>query len=126
MEEISRERGIEAQLRATAQRAYRDQEDATDTKVAPKDYDLRQSKRVLELQNSDLWLRPPDLSWQLLILMTVREESFKNHRSRTDLGHGNNQRPGYPLLGDNATCCRLKGVLSWTEVAALHSGCNRL
>ena len=46
--------------------------------VAPQDYDVRQSGRVLELQNSDLWLRPTDLSWHFPILMTIREEPFKN------------------------------------------------
>ena len=51
--------------------------------VAPQDYDVRQSGRVLELQNSDLWLRRTDLSWHLPILMTIREEPFKNYRSRT-------------------------------------------
>ena len=83
-EDILRERGIESQLRAAAQRAYRDQEDATDPMVAPQDYDVRQSGSVLELQNSDLWLRPTNLSWHFPILMTIREESFKNYRSRTD------------------------------------------
>ena len=34
-EDISREREIESQLRAAAQRAYRDQEDAADPMVAP-------------------------------------------------------------------------------------------
>ena len=61
-EDISRERGIESQLRPAVQRAYRDQEDATAPTVAPQDYDLRQSVRVLELQNSDLWLRRTDPS----------------------------------------------------------------
>ena len=65
------ERGVESQLRSGAQRAYRDQEDATDPMVAPQDCHVHQSVRVLELQNSDLWLRPTD-----------REESFKNYRSR--------------------------------------------
>ena len=51
--------------------------------VAPQDLDVHQSVRVLELQNSDLWLRPTDLSWQFPILMTIREESFKKHRSRS-------------------------------------------
>ena len=36
-EHISRERGIESQLREAAQRAYRDQEDATDPMMAPQD-----------------------------------------------------------------------------------------
>ena len=82
-EDISRLRGIEAQSRATAQRAYRDKEDATDTMVAPQDCDVRQSGRVLELRNSDIWLRPTDMSWHFPIFMTIREEPFKNYRSRT-------------------------------------------
>ena len=52
--------------------------------VAPQDYDVHQSVRVLELQNSDLRLRPTDLSWHFPIFMTIREESFKNYRSRKD------------------------------------------
>ena len=83
-DDISRERGIEAQLRAAAQRAYRDQEDATDPMVAPQDDDLHQAGRVLKFQTSDLWLRPTVLSWHFPILVTIREESFKNYRSRTD------------------------------------------
>ena len=58
-------------------------EDATDPMVAPQDYDVRQSGRVLELQSSDLWLRPTDLSWHFPVLMTIREEPFKDYRSRT-------------------------------------------
>ena len=49
-EDISRERGVDIQLRATAQRCY--QEDATDPMVAPQDYDVRQSGSVLELQKT--------------------------------------------------------------------------
>ena len=81
-EDVSRKRGVEAQLRATSQRAYPDQEDATDPMVAPQDYDV-QCGRVLELPNSDLWLRPTDLSWHFPIFMTFREESFKRNLSRT-------------------------------------------
>ena len=66
-----------------SKRAHRHQEDATNPMVAPQNYDVRQSGRVLELQNSDLWLRPTDLSWHFLVLMTIREEPFKNYRSRT-------------------------------------------
>ena len=77
-EDISRERGVEIQLRMAAQRGFT--EDATDPTVAPQDYDIRQSGRVPQLQNSDLWLRPTDLSWHFHILMTVQEQSFKNIR----------------------------------------------
>ena len=80
-EDISRERRVESQLKAAAQWGYL--EDATDPIVAPPDYDIRQPGRVLELQNRDLWLRPTDMSWHLHILMTMREEPFKNYRSRT-------------------------------------------
>ena len=51
-EDNSRERGVESQLRAGAQLGY--PEDAEDPMVAPPDYDIRQSGRVLELQSSDL------------------------------------------------------------------------
>ena len=55
--------------------------DATDAMAAPQDYEVRQSGRVMELQKSDLWLRPTDLSWHFPILMTIREEPFKNYLS---------------------------------------------
>ena len=41
------------------------------------------SARVLELQNSDLGLRPTDLSWHFPILLAIREEPFKNYCSTT-------------------------------------------
>ena len=48
----SRERGVESQPCAAAPRGY--SEDAEDPMVAPADHDIRQSGRVLELQNRDL------------------------------------------------------------------------
>ena len=51
--------------------------------MAPQDYEIRQSGRVLELQNRDLWFRPTDMSWHFLILMTIREELIQNFRSKT-------------------------------------------
>ena len=56
--------------------------------VAPQDYDVRQSGILLELQNSDLWLRPTDLSWHFPIFMTTREEPFKNDCSREAMMNG--------------------------------------
>ena len=50
---------------------------------APPDYDVCQSGRVLDLQNRDLWLRPTELFWHFPILMTIREEPFKNRHSRS-------------------------------------------
>ena len=69
-----------------AQRGFT--EDATVPMVAPQDYDVRQSGRVLELQYSDPWLRPTDLSWHFPIIMTTREEPFKNFQE-----HPKNARP---------------------------------
>ena len=59
-EDNSREKGAESQLRVAAQRCF--PEYAADPMVAPPDYDIRQSGRVVELQNRDLWLRPTDMS----------------------------------------------------------------
>ena len=54
-------RGVESQLRAAAQRGYPNPENAQNPVIAPRDYDVRLSGRVLELQNRDLWIRPTDL-----------------------------------------------------------------
>ena len=87
-EDISRERGIESQLRSAPMRAHRDQEDATDPMVTPQDYEVRQSGRVQELQNSDLWLRRTDLSCHFPIHMTIRDVPFKNYeQERTMEGY---------------------------------------
>ena len=51
--------------------------------MAPQDYDVCQCGRVLELQNTDFWLRPTDLSWHFPIPMAISEEPFGNCRSRT-------------------------------------------
>ena len=74
-ENISFPRGIESQLRATAQRIY-SKSDVDNAMIAPQDYDVRQSRRVLEFHNRDLWIRPTDLSWHVPILVTLREEPF--------------------------------------------------
>ena len=141
-EDISRERGIEAQLSATAQRAYRDQEDATDHMVAPQDLDVHLSVRVLELQNRDLWLRPTDMPSHFPILMTIREESFKNYRSRTDkkwkvkenkaeefkkqkMQKNDDQGPGHPLLGDNGVRTKTRGRPDWQPSADSNSAEQR-
>ena len=51
--------------------------------LTPQDYDIRESGRVLELRNRDLWIRPTDLSWHFPILVTIRELPFRNHRGRS-------------------------------------------
>ena len=47
--------------------------------IAPQDHDIRQSRRVLELQNRDIWIRPTDLFWHFPILVTIREMPFRNY-----------------------------------------------
>ena len=51
--------------------------------ITPQDYDIRQSGRVLELHNKDIWIRQTDLSWRFLILVTVRELPFRSYRERS-------------------------------------------
>ena len=82
--EQTTQREKEVKIFRASEKSYRDQEDATDPLVAPQDCEVRQSGRVLELQHSDLWLRPTDLSWHFPVLMTIREEPSKNYRSRTN------------------------------------------
>ena len=40
--------------------------------------EVRQSVRVLVLQNKDRWIRPTDLSWPFPVLVTIRELPFRN------------------------------------------------
>ena len=75
-EDNQRERGVASQLRAAS-------EDTRYPMVAPPDYDIRQSGRVLELRNRDLYSQPTDMSSHVPILMTIREEPFKNYGSRS-------------------------------------------
>ena len=56
-------KSIEVLLRQTAQKDYPVLENVNNPMIAPQDYDVRQSGRVLELHNRDLWIRPTDLSW---------------------------------------------------------------
>ena len=45
--------------------------------IAPQDHDIRQSGRVLEVENKDLWIQPTDLSRHFLLLVTIRELPFQ-------------------------------------------------
>ena len=72
-----------ALLRETAGKGCPDPEDVDNPTIAPKDYDVRQSGRVLELQNRDLRIRPTDLCWHFPILVTIREMPFRNYRGRS-------------------------------------------
>ena len=69
--------GMEVLLMETARKTYPDPENVENPVIAPQDYDVRQSGRVLELQNRDLWIRPTDLSWHFPILVTIREMPFR-------------------------------------------------
>ena len=51
--------------------------------IAHQDDGIRQSGRVLELQNRDLWIRPTDLSWHSPFLVTIREFPFANYQGRS-------------------------------------------
>ena len=74
-EDSSYPKGIEVMLRETARKSY--PENVDNPMIAPRDYEVRQSGRVLELKNKDLWIRPTDLSWHFPILVTIRELPFK-------------------------------------------------
>ena len=70
-EDISDLESFEVMLREAAQKSY------------PENVDILQSGRVLELQNRNLWIRPTDLSWNVPILVTIRELLFKNYRGKS-------------------------------------------
>ena len=55
-------KGIEILLGETARKVCSDPENVDNPIIAPQDYDVRQSGRVLELPNRDHWIIPTDLS----------------------------------------------------------------
>ena len=71
-------KGIEVMFRETARKGY--PENVDNPMTASRDYEVRQSARVLELQNKDLWIRPTDLLWHFPFLLTIRDLHFKNYR----------------------------------------------
>ncbi len=50
--------------------------------IAPFDFDVNQSARVLGLESQDLWLGPTDCDWHLPILVTLRQLPERNWRKR--------------------------------------------
>ena len=82
-EDSSYPKGIEVLLMGTARKGYPDPDNVDNPKIAPQDYDARQSRRVLELQNRNLRIRPTDLSWHFPNLVTIREMPFRNYRGRS-------------------------------------------
>ena len=75
-------KGTEVLLRERARKSYPDPENIDNPMIAPQDHG-RQSGRVLELHNRDLWIRPTDLSWHFPILVIIRELPFRNYRGRS-------------------------------------------
>ena len=60
-EDILYPKSVEVLLRETARKNCSNPEsDVDDPMIAPENYDVPQSGRVLELQNRDLWIRPTD------------------------------------------------------------------
>ena len=59
----ARTKSIEVLLRETARKDDPVLENVNNPLIAPQDDDVRQSGRVLELHNRDLWIRLTDLSW---------------------------------------------------------------
>ena len=55
----------------------------TDPSKAPMDFHIRQSARTLYMKNADFWLRPKDTDWHLPILVTLRDATRKNWRSKS-------------------------------------------
>ena len=74
-------KGIEVKPRETVRKSY--PEDVYNPTVVPQYYEVRQSGRILQLRNKDLWIWLTDLSWHFLILVTVRELPFKDYRGRS-------------------------------------------
>ena len=61
-------KGFEVMLRETARKSFPDRENIHNPLTAPQDYEVRQSGRVLELQNRELWIRPQVYPGTLLVL----------------------------------------------------------
>ena len=74
-EDNSYPKSIDIMLRETARKSYPENVDSP--MIAPRDYEVRQSGRALELQNRDYWIRPTDLSWHYPIVVTIRAMPFK-------------------------------------------------
>ena len=55
-------------------------EELQDPYRAPRDFDVKQSVRVLHMDNKDFWFRENDTDWHLPILVTLREATRKNWR----------------------------------------------
>ena len=62
-EDSSYPKTIEVTLREKARKSSPDPENIGNPIIAPHYFEVRQSGRVLELHNRDLWIRPTDLSW---------------------------------------------------------------
>ena len=62
---VRTQKGMDALLWEATRKVFSDPVNVHDLMVAPQDYDVHQSGRVLELENRDLWIRTTDLSRHL-------------------------------------------------------------
>ncbi len=82
---VSRQTRKEVALKEDAEK-QRDPRERTivdaseDPMIAPFDFDVNQSARVLGLENQDLWLGPNDCDWHLPILVALRQLPQRNWR----------------------------------------------
>ena len=80
---VRTQKGMDALLWEATRKVFSDPVNVHDLMVAPQDYDVHQSGRVLELQNRDLWIRTTDLSRHFPFLVTIREMPFRTFRGRS-------------------------------------------
>ena len=73
---------IEGLLSATARKIFPESEDIDNPMIAPQDFVVRQSGRVLELRNRSLDTTNRSVL-ALTLLVTIREEPFRNFRGRS-------------------------------------------
>ena len=59
---------------------------------APQDYDYSICQRLLNLDRSDLWLKPGDNDWHLPLLVTITPKSRKNIRKRSVEGQAKHKQ----------------------------------
>ena len=84
-EDSSYPKSIELLLRDTARKHNPVLENVNILMIAPQDYEVCQSGRVLELHNRDLWIRPTDLSSFFLEHQIRSQESSPGEaRARSD------------------------------------------
>ena len=82
-------KGIEVILRETVMKSYL--EDVDSPTVLSQSNEVRPSRRVLELQNEDLWISLTDLSWHVPIVVNIRELPFKRLSWKVNCEYGSQE-----------------------------------